>query len=96
MGGQGQTRGRNREQVMSSENIPTQKIISPRFHTGVTSPSRIEEKKKSVPRVEAARNSMPVDKFSIFNQRKGQTNEEMVKSPTREVKQARKDDSAVR
>ena len=43
-----------------------------------------------MPRVELARKSMPVDKFSIFNNRKGNTNDEMVKSPV--IKQARKED----
>lgn len=78
---------------MSSDNIATKKIISPRFPA---SPSKVDEQKRSMPRVELARKSMPVDKFSIFDKRKGQTNDEMVKSPNRELKQPRKEDAAAR
>ena len=52
---------------MSSENIAPKKILSPRFAAGTSPDNRADEQKRSMPRVELARKSMPVDKFSIFN-----------------------------
>ena len=43
-----------------------------------------------MPRVELARKSMPVDKFSIFNKRKGQSNTD---EAPKDLKQARKEES---
>jgi len=74
---------------MSSENIAPKRILSPRF--AVRSPNNMDEQRKnSMARVEMARKSMPVDKFSIFNQRKGKSNAEIIKD--QKINNTRKDE----
>ena len=77
---------------MSSENIAPKKILSPRFNAVTLPTNNKDELKKSMPRVDQARKSMPVDKFSVFNPRRGNNNEEVIKSPV--VKQPRKEEAS--
>ena len=87
----GAGRPRNREQnIMSTDNITTKKILSPRF-AGMT-PEMMEAQRKSMPRVDIARKSMPIDKFSVFNKRKGKSSAEIIKEQQRGLKQSRKEE----
>jgi len=92
LGAHGQTRQRNRESnIMSTDNITTKKILSPRF-AGCT-PEMMDAQRKSMPRVDIARKSMPIDKFSVFNKRKGKSSAEIIKEQQRELKQSRKEEA---
>ena len=62
---------------MSTDNIVTKPIISPRTFA-MTADIHVSEQRKSMPRVDIARKSMPIDKFSVFNKRKGESNAEMI------------------
>jgi hypothetical protein len=92
LGAHNQNRVRNRESnIMSTDNIATKKILSPRF-AGVT-PDLMEAQRKSMPRVDIARKSMPIDKFSVFNKRKGKSGAEIMKEQQRGLKQSRKEEA---